>query len=209
VGPFRGAVFGPRLFYSVNRPFSCIMAGPGNTSLWERILKNYNNIFLVGPMGAGKTTIGRKLAKKLKLEFFDSDEEIERRTQADVALIFEIEGESGFRKREAEMIDELTKYSDIVLATGGGAVLNEQNRINISERGWVVYLKASIRQILRRTARDSRRPLLITDNRKQKIEELLRERGPLYEEVADMIIDTGNKTVKQIISEICDNKVSR
>lgn len=169
-------------------------------------MKNYNNIFLVGPMGAGKTTIGRQLAKKLKLEFFDSDEEIERRTQASIPLIFEIEGEQGFRQRESDLIEELTKHSDIVLATGGGAILSEENRKRISDRGWVVYLKTSVRQILRRTARDVKRPLLNTDNKKQKIEDLLHERGPYYEEVADLIVETGGRPVQQIVNEICRNR---
>ncbi len=157
-------------------------------------------------MGAGKTTIGRQLAKKLKLEFFDSDEEIECRTQASIPLIFEIEGEQGFRQRESDLIEELTKHSDIVLATGGGAILSEKNRKRISERGWVVYLKTSVRQILRRTARDVKRPLLNTNNKKQKIEDLLHERGPYYEEVADLIVETGGRPVQQIVNEICRNR---
>lgn len=154
-------------------------------------------------MGAGKSTIGKKLAKKLKFQFFDSDYEVENRTGVRIALIFEIEGEPGFRKRETGVIDQLTKYSEIVLATGGGAVLDPVNRKYLSERGLVVYLRAGIKQLLRRTARDNKRPLLNTDDRRMKMEELLQERAPLYEQIADLIIDTDQQRVSQIVDEIC------
>ena len=169
-------------------------------------MKNLNNIFLIGPMGAGKSTIGRKLAKKLKLQFFDSDQEIEKRTGARIPLIFEIEGEQGFRTRETGVIDELTKYSDIVLATGGGAILDQANQSNLNERGLVVYLRANIKHLLRRTARDTKRPLLNTDDRKKKMEELLKVRAPIYEKVADLIIDTDQHPVPWIVEEICKHR---
>ncbi|MBM2829581.1 MAG: 3-dehydroquinate synthase [Gammaproteobacteria bacterium] len=157
-------------------------------------------------MGSGKTTIGRKLEKKCKLQFFDSDHEIELRTGVKITLIFEIEGEAGFRKRESQMINELTSNSGIVLATGGGAILDPENRKYLSERGFVIYLRASIEQLLRRTAKDQKRPLLQTDNPRAKIEELLAERGPLYEEIANMIVDTDGRTVQKIIDEICNHQ---
>lgn len=166
-------------------------------------MKNPNNIFLIGPMGAGKSTIGRKLAKKLNLKFFDSDREIEDRTGAKISLIFEIEGEQGFRARETDMIEELTKYSDIVLATGGGVVLDPVNRNKLKDRGIVVYLRANVKQLLRRTSRDTKRPLLNTDDPKKKMEELLKERSPIYEEVADLIVDTDKQSVTRIVDEIC------
>jgi shikimate kinase len=166
-------------------------------------MKNPDNIFLIGPMGAGKSTIGRRLARKLKLQFLDSDQAIENRTGARIALIFEIEGEEGFRKRESEMIEELTRQSDIVLATGGGVVLSPVNRKNLSERGIVVYLRAGVNQLLKRTARDTKRPLLNTQNPREKMEELLKTRNPLYEEIADLIIDTDRQPLAQIVEEIC------
>ena len=165
-------------------------------------LKNYRNIFLVGLMGSGKSSIGRRLARKIKAEFFDSDEEIEKRTGASISLIFEIEGEQGFRTREVEVIDELTKYSDIVLATGGGAIMNEYCRKRLAERGIVVYLRARTDQLLKRTSRDTRRPLLNTDNPRGKLQELLETRGPLYEEVADLIIDTDRLSMKSVVEKI-------
>ena len=171
-------------------------------------MKNPNNIFLIGPMGAGKSTIGRKLAKKLKLQFFDSDQEIENRTGAKISLIFEIEGEPGFRTREKDMIDELTKYSDIVLATGGGAVLDTVNRKNLKERGIVVYLRANAKQLLRRTSRDTKRPLLNTGDPKKKMEALMQERAPIYEKMADLIVDTDKQSVPLIIDEICKYRSS-
>ena len=158
-------------------------------------------------MGAGKSTVARRLAKRLQLQFFDTDQEIERRTGATVALIFEIEGEKGFRKREAEIIDELTKRSNIVLATGGGAVLDPDNRKILADRGVVIYLRTGLDQLVRRTARDSKRPLLKTDNPAAKLAELLGIRGPLYENLADLIIDTDQRTIQSIVDEITEHKV--
>ena len=153
-------------------------------------------------MGSGKTSIGRKLAKVIHAEFFDIDQEIEKRTGATVPLVFEIEGEPGFRQRESELLDELTKYSDIVLATGGGAVLDSYNRKLLAERGLVIYLKAGINHLLKRTGRDRKRPLLNCDNPREKMEQLLAERGPLYEEVADMVIDTDKHSMKKVVEII-------
>jgi shikimate kinase len=160
------------------------------------------NIFLVGPMGSGKTTIGRQLATRLGKQFYDSDGEIEKRTGADISLIFEIEGEEGFRQREAKMIEELTMKEDILLATGGGAVLSEVNRQLLKKRGYVIYLKSSAERLIERTAKDRKRPLLNTDDRKTTIVKMLEVRAPLYEEVADLIIKTDNNAVKQIVNEI-------
>ena len=154
-------------------------------------------------MGAGKSTVGKRLAKKLGLQFFDSDREIEKRTGASINLIFEIEGEDGFRKREAEMMDELTKYPDIVLATGGGAVLALQNRDYLAERGLVVYLRTDIKQLMKRIARDNKRPLLNNDNPLKKMEELLAERAPIYEALADLTVDTDRLTIPKIVDKIC------
>lgn len=153
-------------------------------------------------MGAGKSTIGKKLAKKTSQTFHDSDHEIENRTGASINLIFEIEGEEGFRKREGQLLDELTSMSNIVLATGGGAVLNEENRTRLSERGFVVYLKSDIDHLLKRTSRDSKRPLLQDNDPKTVLKKLLEERGPLYEELADMVVDTAGLSINDIIAQI-------
>lgn len=160
------------------------------------------NIFFVGPMGAGKTTIGRQLARSLGRDFFDSDKEIESRTGADIPLIFELEGEAGFRARERSMIDELTSQSDIVLATGGGAILDPDNRKYLAGRGFVIYLSAPIEQLFQRTSRDTRRPLLQTENPRQKLEELLAVRDPLYREVADLVLITDNKPVRNVTTQL-------
>lgn len=161
-----------------------------------------NRIFLVGPMGAGKTTIGRQLAKQLKKEFLDSDREIEARTGADIPLIFELEGEAGFRSRECKMIDELSQRQDIVLATGGGAVLNEENRKHLKERGCVLYLYASLDHLFERTCKDKNRPLLQTENPRQRIQEILEMRDPLYREVADLVVETGGQTIHYVVQQI-------
>ena len=133
-------------------------------------------IFLVGLMGAGKTTVGRQLAKVLGMAFCDSDREIERRTGANIPLIFDIEGEQGFRARERKVIAELTSRDNIVLATGGGAILGCENRANLSARGVIIYLQASVDQLYKRTSKDQKRPLLQIDNPKAKLQELLVER---------------------------------
>lgn len=154
-------------------------------------------------MGVGKTTIGRVLAEQLGLEFFDSDREIEASTGADIPWIFDVEGESGFRAREVKMIDELTQRQDIVLATGGGAVLDAQNREHLANRGQVIYLRASIRQQIDRTSRDKNRPLLQTADPEKKIRELMKMRDPLYKEVADIIVDTNRRNPRSVGQDIC------
>lgn len=160
------------------------------------------NIFLVGLMGSGKTTVGRLLAKKLGMRFVDSDLEIEARTGATVSWIFEIEGEDSFRRREVETIDDLTSQKGVVLATGGGAVVHPENRKNLKARGTVIYLRATVNNILQRTMHDKSRPLLQTENRRQKIEELSRQREKFYSEVADIIIDTGRPNVHAMVQTI-------
>jgi shikimate kinase / 3-dehydroquinate synthase len=163
-----------------------------------------DNIFLVGLMGAGKTTIGRMLARRLGKRFVDSDHEIEARTGASIPWIFEIEGEASFRRRESDMIRELTGQHGIVLATGGGAVLDPVNRALLAERGTVVYLRAGISSILQRTSHDRNRPLLHTPDPRRKLEELTAQREPLYREVADLVIDTGRPNVQSMVHTILE-----
>lgn len=165
-------------------------------------MSKHNNIFLVGPMGAGKTTIGKQLAATKNLDFYDSDHEIESRTGVTIPHIFDVEGEEGFRRREEEMIDELTQLQNIVLATGGGAVIRDINRKHLKNRGTVIYLHADIEQLLERTSRDKNRPLLQTGNPREKLEELMATREPLYREVADIIIKTDQQAVNSVINDI-------
>ncbi len=160
------------------------------------------SFFLVGPMGAGKSTIGRQLARCLKLKFIDSDREIEIRTGVDIPLIFELEGESGFRKRERKVIDELTARPGTILATGGGAVMDKLNRQRLASRGHVIYLHTSIEQQLRRTAHDRNRPLLQTANPKRTLQELMELRDPLYREIADWVIETDGCRVRDVVQQI-------
>ena len=155
-------------------------------------------------MGAGKTTIGRLLARKLNRRFIDSDHEIEARTGATIPWIFEIEGEACFRKREADVIRDLSAQDGLVLATGGGAVLNPESRALLAERGTVIYLRASIGSILQRTSHDKNRPLLQTADPRAKLEELLEQRDPLYREIADLVIDTGRPNVQSMVQTILD-----
>ncbi|TWX74135.1 shikimate kinase AroK [Colwellia sp. C1TZA3] len=163
------------------------------------------NIFLVGPMGAGKSTIGRELADKLHLEFFDSDQEIERRTGADIAWVFDLEGEEGFRIREESVIEDLSEKQGIVLATGGGSVISAQVRNRLSARGIVVYLETTIDKQVARTQRDRRRPLLQTDEEPRTVlENLAVERNPLYEEIADVIVQTDDQSAKVVASKIVE-----
>ena len=163
------------------------------------------NIFLVGPMGAGKSTIGRELADKLHLKFFDSDQEIERRTGADIAWVFDLEGEEGFRKREESVIEDLTEKQGIVLATGGGSVISKQVRNRLSARGIVVYLETTIDKQVARTQRDRRRPLLQTDEEPRTVlEKLATERNPLYEEVADIVVQTDDQSAKIVANKIVE-----
>jgi shikimate kinase len=160
------------------------------------------NVFLVGAMGAGKSTIGRSLASLMRLPFIDSDHEIEARTGAPVTLIFEIEGEAGFRQRESGVIDELTRTENIVLATGGGAVLMAENRRCLRERGTVVYLQASLETLLERTRHDRDRPLLQTGDREGVLKRLLEQRDPLYREVAHIVVETTHRPPATVAREI-------
>lgn len=153
-------------------------------------------------MGAGKTAVGRRLARALKLDFHDSDLEVERRTGVDIDFIFEKEGEAGFRRRERDAIDTLSQLSAIVLATGGGAVLDPDNRSHLASRGTVIYLAASVAQQLERTRRSKHRPLLQTDDREARLAELARVRNPLYEELADHVIQTNGRRVPSVVNEI-------
>lgn len=160
------------------------------------------NIFLIGLMGAGKSTIGRQLAKELGWPFVDSDHEIEARTGASIPLIFDVEGEAGFRLREKKVIDELTQRERLVLATGGGVVLDPENRAHLAARGTVVYLSATADQLFARTAKDRNRPLLQIADPRAKLESLLEIRDPLYREIADLVVDTGKRSVRTAEREI-------
>ena len=153
-------------------------------------------------MGAGKTSIGRQLADALGMEFFDSDHEIEARSGATIPWIFDVEGEEGFRRREQAMIDELSQRQNIVLATGGGAVLSEANRNYLKTRGTVIYLSASIDLLLKRTQRDRNRPLLQTENPRARLEELMQTREPLYRDVADIVLETGDNSIRHTVNRI-------
>lgn len=156
-------------------------------------------VFLVGMMGAGKTTIGRHLARALRREFLDLDHELEARCGVRVALIFDIEGEEGFRKRETTALDECSRRSNIVLATGGGAILAPENRQMLRERGLVVYLKAGADELYRRVERDRNRPLLQTADPRERLRSLLEQREPLYESVADVTFETGTMSITQAV----------
>ncbi len=162
------------------------------------------NIYLIGLMGAGKTTIGRQLAKALQVPFYDSDKAIEEQTGVDIPTIFEYEGEPGFRLREQNMIAELTELDGIVLATGGGAILSEQNRNILKENGFVVYLQCSVDKILQRTKRDNQRPLLNTNDPRERIETLFKEREAFYLSCADFKIETSSMQSKNVVQSILD-----
>jgi shikimate kinase len=160
------------------------------------------NVFLVGPMGSGKTAVGRQLSQRLQLDFIDADDEIERRTGVDIPYIFDKEGEAGFRLREREVIDELTARSHVVVATGGGAVLDAGTRARLRARGRVVYLRASVKQQLTRTRRSAKRPLLNNADPRETLERLMNDRAPLYEDVADICVNTDGRKVRTVVDEI-------
>jgi shikimate kinase len=165
-------------------------------------MKIPTKIFLIGPMGAGKSTIGKQLAAALKLNFADSDAEIQRRTGVDIPTIFEFEGEEGFRKREAAVIDELTQNDQQVLAAGGGVVMEAENRRNLAARGFVVYLQCSTQQQFERTSKDKNRPLLDTDDPLAALQQLMEIREPLYNETADLVVSTEQRGASGVVREI-------
>lgn len=162
----------------------------------------YTRIFLIGPMGVGKSAIGRELAHLLKREFIDSDREIERRTGVDIPLIFDKEGEAGFRRRERDMISELTQRENIVLATGGGVVLDPENRTLLQTRGFVIYLQASPEALSKRTARNLNRPLLVEQDHQTRLRELIELRRPYYEDLAQMTINTDRGHIRTLARQI-------
>ncbi|MCO1332970.1 shikimate kinase AroK [Microbulbifer sp. OS29] len=169
------------------------------------------SIFLVGPMGAGKSTIGKLMAAQLQLPFVDTDKVLEERTGADIPWIFDVEGEAGFRRRESEILEELCRGDSHIIGTGGGIVLLEENRRQLQKYGYVVYLQANIDQLLERTSKNSNRPLLRVPNPRQRIAEILQEREPLYREVADIICDTNDLSPKQaslLVAERLSNLLS-
>ena len=161
-----------------------------------------SNIFLIGPMGAGKSTIGRRLAAALGKDFVDADQALEERTGVEIPLIFELEGEEGFRKREREMLARLVVRDGIVLATGGGVVLSAENRSHLAQRGFVVYLDAPIDLLVSRVARDRHRPLMQTDDPKATMRELMRVRDPLYRECADIVVRSTHRSARFVVREI-------
>lgn len=167
-------------------------------------MKHPKNIFLVGPMGAGKSAVGRQLARALHLSFMDSDDEIESRTGVDIPFIFEKEGEAGFRKREAAAIDDLTKMDGVVLATGGGAIVDPESRSRLGGRGYVIYLYTTVDQQYARTSRGRERPLLENGDRRETLEKLLDSRDPLYREIADLVVPTDGRKVHSVAKEIID-----
>ena len=161
-----------------------------------------DNIFLVGLMGAGKTSVGKLLAKRLGKAFYDCDQELERATGVKIPVIFEIEGEAGFRAREARMLAELASRRDIVLATGGGTVLSAYNRKLLARNGVVVYLRAVVADLWQRTRHDRNRPLLKTAEPRARLEQLFAERDPLYRSVADVIVDTGSQSLGSLAQRL-------
>jgi shikimate kinase len=167
-------------------------------------MKNKPNIFLIGPMGAGKTTMGRQIARRLNMDFEDTDHAIEAHTGVDIPLIFEKEGETGFRKRETAVIDELTQRTQLVLATGGGAVLAIENRQFLKNRGTVIYLHSDIKHLLERVGHDKNRPLLQTADPGATLREIMKIREPLYRETADIIINTGQQSIRAVINVMLD-----
>ena len=165
-------------------------------------MQDARNVYLVGMMGAGKTTAGRLLARRLKRAFLDSDQEIERRCGVKIPVIFEIEGEAGFRQREAAVITELTALQDVVLATGGGAILAPESRRLLAARGTVVYLHAPPESLYERVRQDRSRPLLATPDPRARLAALYAERDPLYREVADIVIDTGRQSAQSLARQL-------
>ncbi len=161
-----------------------------------------NNIILIGPMGSGKSTIGQIIAARLDREFIDSDHFIEDKTGVDIPRIFDIEGEEGFRLRETKALQELTARKNIVLATGGGSVIREENRKLLKASGYIIFLDTTVEQQLERLKYDKKRPLLQTENPRERLEALLEQRKPLYIELADLRIPTDGKLTRKVAAEI-------
>lgn len=172
---------------------------PANTL---QATRHSGNIFLVGMMGAGKTTVGKLLAQQMHKTFVDSDEEIQRRTGVTISHIFDIEGEAGFRQRETNIILDLVRLDNIILATGGGAVLSEQNRNVLCCNGVVVYLKSTVHDLWQRTRHDRSRPLLQTADPRAKLKELYEQRDPLYTQMADLVLPTGKQSVHSLVLQL-------
>ncbi len=160
------------------------------------------NVFLIGPMGVGKTTIGKMLAKDLGLQFIDTDQEVERRAGADVSWIFDVEGEEGFRTRETNVLDDLTQRSKVLLATGGGSILKPENRRFLYSRGVVVFLDTTVEMQLKRTEKDKKRPLLQNGNPRETLTRLKAERDPIYQELADIKITLGDSNSRKVVNTI-------
>jgi shikimate kinase len=167
------------------------------------MMKKTQNIFLIGPMGAGKTTVGRMLARELKREFYDTDEVIESRTGVDIPWIFDVEGEEGFRQREMAVVDELTQKTGVVLATGGSVVIEPQNRTHLAARGLVIYLKTTVDQQLERTEKDKKRPLLLqATDREAVLRDIAINYDELYREIADHVFVTDNRSIRAVVNDI-------
>jgi len=162
------------------------------------------NIFLIGPMGSGKSAVGRQLARMLHMTFVDSDDEIESRTGVDISFIFEKEGEDGFRAREVRVVDDLSNMDAVVLATGGGAVIDPESRSRLGARGFVVYLYTTVEQQLQRTEKGRDRPLLETGDRSEILEALMEVRDPMYREIADLVVETDGRKVKAVANEVLE-----
>ena len=163
---------------------------------------NHRNIILIGPMGSGKSTIGNIIAKRLNREFQDSDHHIEERTGVDIARIFDIEGESGFRDREAHALEELLGQNNRVIATGGGSVLRPANRKLLKQQGYIVFLDTSLDQQMQRLRRDKKRPLLQTENPRERLKSLLNERRPIYLDLADLVVRTDKRVARRLAADI-------
>jgi len=184
------------------RRFELCYAQPPENGLAKTYMELPQRVVLVGPMGAGKSTIGRLLARELGYCFFDSDRQIEERTGANIPWIFDVEGESGFRQRETQILEELVQLEGVVLATGGGAVLREENRVLLGRNALVVYLKTSVRQQYERTRRDRNRPLLQQKNPRGVLEELFRTRDPIYRSLADITVSTDRKSPRLVVRQL-------
>ena len=165
---------------------------------------SHRNIILIGPMGSGKSTIGNIIARRLHREFQDSDHFIEHRTGVDIARIFDVEGEQGFRDRESNALNELLGANDRVIATGGGSILREENRQLLKQKGYIIFLDTSVNQQMHRLRRDKKRPLLQTENPRERLETLLAERRPIYLDLADLAVKTDKRVARRLAADIID-----